>query len=207
VTCASPGPVSGNFEDDFVTIPAYKYLTYSVFAHVKTTTTGNLTNIARFDLPAGWSGTTPVTATDTDNHPTADLGVTNTDGVNLFAGGQVLTYIIRVTNNGPSKVIGASFTDSFTTGGTKVLSWIWTCTSTTGATCIAGSFAPGTTFTDTVTIPARGYVEYTAKVTIVASPGAGNLVNHAHIDSPTVPPNDVPDPGPTSNTADDTDTQ
>ena len=204
VLCISPGVPQGGFADN-VTIPAFKYLVYTVVANVAAGASGDLVNTPSITAPAGVTDPQLAnnTATDTDVHPTADLAVTNTDMViNYTPGGQVI-YTIRVTNNGPSKVINATFSDPMPG---QLTNWTWTCTSTLGASCTSGGLVWGG-FTDTaVTIPSGGYVEYTA-IANIAGGASGPMTNTASILSPAAPPeNVVPDPSSANNSATDIDT-
>jgi len=176
-----------------------------VVANVAAGASGDLVNTPSITAPAGVTDPQLAnnTATDTDVHPTADLAVTNTDMViNYTPGGQVI-YTIRVTNNGPSKVINATFSDPMPG---QLTNWTWTCTSTLGASCTSGGLVWGG-FTDTaVTIPSGGYVEYTA-IANIAGGASGPMTNTASIISPAAPPeNVVPDPSSANNSATDIDT-
>jgi uncharacterized repeat protein (TIGR01451 family) len=64
---------------------------------------GTLANTVTVAPPAGTTDPTPAnnTATDTDMTPAADLSVTVTDGKTTVAPGDIDTYTITVTNNGP----------------------------------------------------------------------------------------------------------
>ena len=64
---------------------------------------GTLTNTVTVAPPAGTTDPTPAnnTDTDTDRTPAADLSVTVTDGKTTVAPGDIDTYTIAVTNNGP----------------------------------------------------------------------------------------------------------
>ena len=56
--------------------------------------------------------------TDTDSER-ADLQISKNDGVTSVNAGGSTTYTIRVTNNGPSSVTGATLTDAAATGLSK----------------------------------------------------------------------------------------
>src|SRR5207244_1209469 len=59
-------------------------------------------------------------ATDTDTvSERADLQISKNDGVTSVNAGGSTTYTIRVTNNGPSSVTGATLTDAAPTGRSK----------------------------------------------------------------------------------------
>jgi uncharacterized repeat protein (TIGR01451 family) len=121
----------------------------------------------------------------------ADLSITNTDGVTQVTVGQNTTYTIVVSNAGPDEVGNAMVTDTFP-GLTGVT---WTATFTGGATGTPNGSGP---INESVDLPSGGSVTYTATGTVIAS--SGNLVNTATVSS------NVNDPDAANNTATDTDT-
>ena len=190
---------SANFTNT-VSIPSGNKVRYTVVANVSALATGNLVNTASIasipsipDLNPGNNS-----ATDTDLPPSADLGVTVSDGVAYYVPGGAQTYTIDVTNNGPQTVTGATFNNAIATPA-QVTSWIWTCTPDAGASCLVGTSA-AYPFTDPVTIPAGKKVRYSA-VASVAPAAAGDLVDTATIALPA----GITDPNPANNTATDTD--
>ncbi len=199
-TCGagSGGAIAINIADT-ANIPAGKKVTYTISASLGTAVPGNLVNTATIASPVGMPD--PVlannSATDTDTGPTADLSVTKTDGVSYYTPGQVLTYTIRVVNNGPFAVTGVTFTDNRPP---KIGSWTWTGTPDISVTC---SLCSGTNmiFTDTLNLPVGQGMTYS--VVAHVNPGAtGNLVNIASVTAPGA----VADPNMANNTATDTDT-
>ena len=122
-----------------------------------------------------------------------------TDGLPTYTLGVPRTYTITVTNNGPSNVTGATFSD---TAVNPMVSWSWTCVPGAGATCLAGPSTTAPVYSDTVNIPAHISIVYTATVT-TAGPYTGSLVMTASITAPA----GCPDLVPGNNNAADTDTQ
>jgi uncharacterized repeat protein (TIGR01451 family) len=197
-SCTASGSGSGNISDT-VNIPATKKVTYTITASLGTTVPGNLVNTATITSPVGMPD--PIlgnnSATDTDNGPTADLAVTKDDGVTFYTPGDTLTYTIRVTNNGPQTVIGASFEDDLPA---QIAMWSWTCVPDFSSTCTAGPTVLAANFTDTINLAAGQGVTYTVSA-LVNGAATGNLVNTASVTAPGA----IPDPVPGNNTATDTD--
>ncbi len=176
----SGGAITTNIADT-VNIPSGKKVTYTIVAAMTTSVPGNLVNTATITPPVGTPD--PIlsnnTATDTDLGPSADLAVTKTDGVTYYTIGGTLTYTIRVVNNGPQAVVGATFADPIPP---QIASWIWTCVPDFSSTCTAGP-TPGGNFTDTINIPVGQGVTYTVVTAPLVAPVLpalpGTLVNSA----------------------------
>ncbi|HVK15285.1 MAG TPA: DUF11 domain-containing protein, partial [Gemmataceae bacterium] len=91
-------------------------VTYTVTVRVNPAAVGLLVNAVTATVPQGIidPDLTNNTATDTDTLiPTADLRVRKTSNWLVVSPGGSLTYIIRVTNLGPSTVTGFQLTDVF----------------------------------------------------------------------------------------------
>ncbi len=108
--------------------------------------------------------------------PSANLGITQSDGTNTYVAGGTLTYTVTVTNAGPSNVIGATVTDAFTA---QVTGASWSCVAV-GTTCGAGG--PGL-INDVVNLPVGSSIIYTINVNIDAG-ASGNLVHTASVTMP-----------------------
>ena len=172
-------------------------VTFTATATISAAATGTLSNTATVTAPA--SVADPVagnnSATDTDTLTTAtDLAITKTDGQATAAPGQVRTYTIVATNNGPAPATGATVTDTVPVALTGAT---WTCVGANGGTC-SGSGGPD--INDTVDLPVGGTVTYTLTGTV--GPNPSNLRNTATI---TVPAN-MADSNPANNSATDDDT-
>ncbi|MFC3832162.1 MULTISPECIES: beta strand repeat-containing protein [Deinococcus] len=138
----------------------------------------------------------PTTATIT---PVADLAITKTDGVTSVNAGGTTTYTIRVTNNGPGSVTGATLTDAAVTG----LNVTTVACSATPGQCTAGT-------TPTVaqlqagyplpTLTSGQFYELTVTGTVTAT--SGSVANTATIATPS----GTTDLTSGNNTATDTDT-
>jgi uncharacterized repeat protein (TIGR01451 family) len=182
-----------------VTMPVGSTITYTVQATVSAAATGTLTNTATVTAPAGVTETNTAdnTASDTDTlTPQANLKITKTDNQTTATPGGTLTYVIVVTNDGPSNVTGATVTDTFP----ATLSGItFTATATGGAT---GFSASGTgNLSQTVTMPAGSTITYTVQAK-VSSAATGTLANTATVAAPA----GVTETNTTDNSATDTDT-
>jgi uncharacterized repeat protein (TIGR01451 family) len=158
---------------------------------------GNLTN----ELPIG-TVISNEGATNT-NKPSAtltllgtgDLQVTKDDGITEIAPGGTTTYTVKVKNNGPNNVAGATFTDTAPSGTTINA---WSCTATSGSSC---NVASGTGDINIgLSLLDKGEATFTIDATVDAN-ASGSITNVANI---TTPPS-VSDPNNTNNTAQDTD--
>ncbi|MEM7479613.1 MAG: beta-propeller fold lactonase family protein [Acidobacteriota bacterium] len=93
------------------------------------------------------------------------------------APGTEVTYLIRVTNDGPSAVVGARVTDIFPS---QLIDVTFTCSILTpGGSCFGGS---GDIVQD-INLPAGGSVEYRATAT-VRPDATGSVVNTATVAAP-----------------------
>jgi uncharacterized repeat protein (TIGR01451 family) len=198
-TC-TPGPGSGNI-NDLVNIPVGKKVTYTVVASVSAGVVGPMTNSVTVTAPGAVPDPIPGnnTATDTDVHPSADLAVTMTDMVTTYVPGGTVIYTIIVTNNGPSDITGATFSD---TAPAQWINWTWNCAPELGAVCRTVPVSGLAAYTDTVNIPVGKRLLYTV-VAIINLGAVGSMSNTASI---ALPGSFPPDPVPGNNTATDIDT-
>jgi uncharacterized repeat protein (TIGR01451 family) len=199
-----PSVLAGN-ATDLITLPVGAKVTYTVVATVVAAATGDITNTASVGVPAGFNDPNLVnnTATDVDNHPTADLAVTINDQVGTVKAGSPTIYTVVITNAGPSNVNAATVTAAFP--GVLVTNWTWACTQVSfGGLCTPSTGPNNLPFTDTVNIPAGGSITYTVTTNITPAV-TGTLLVNVQITAPSVAPNDVTDPVPGNNFATDTD--
>ena len=133
-----------------------------------------------------------VTACFTDL-PSADLAITNTDGVTTAIPGGSVTYTIVASNLGPSGAPGASVTDTFPTS----LTCSWHCAGAGSGTCTASGSG---NISDTVNLPVGASVTYTA-VCAIAGSATGTLSNTASVGVPA----GVADPNSANSSATDSD--
>ena len=120
------------------------------------------------------------------NPSTADIGVTTS--VSAVPLGQNSTYVITVTNNGPSAAIGATLTDTFAATNLALVSQTpsagTTCTVTATINCTLPSpFASGATATLTVVVSttAAGFYPNTATVSNPGPPPDPNTGNNSYV--------------------------
>jgi uncharacterized repeat protein (TIGR01451 family) len=170
--------------------------TVSVQVFVDPSATGVLTSTAT----AAGDAADPVAANNADAEtttltPQADLSVSKTDGQGSAVPGEVLTYSIVVGSTGPSSVTGATVTD---TPPAVLLGVTWTCVASPGSSCPpSGSGA----IAHPVDLVPGGTATFSLSGTI--DPAAtGTLANTASA----AVPRGVSDPGPSNDSATDTDT-
>ncbi|MFN0111172.1 MAG: Calx-beta domain-containing protein [Blastocatellia bacterium] len=192
-TCTASG--SGNINDT-VNLPSGGSVTYTVTATISASATGMLSNTATVSssLPDPTPGNNSATDTDTLT-PTANLGITKTNGVTSVTAGNSVTYTIVASNIGPSDAPGSTVADTFPATITGVT---WTCVGAGGATCPANGSG---NINATVSLPAGGSVTFTATGTLSAA-ATGTLSNTATVAAA----GGVTDPTPGNNSATDTDT-
>ncbi|WP_305118995.1 hypothetical protein [Tahibacter harae] len=190
-TCTASG--SGNINDT-VNLPAGASTTYTATCTISAAATGTLSNTASVTI-AGDPDSANNSATDTDTlTPSANLGITKTDGVTTATPGGSVTYTITASNAGPSNAPGSTVADTFPASETCT----WTCVGAGGGTCTASGSG---NISNTVNLPAGGSVTYTASCAISAA-ATGTLSNTATVAAPA----GVTDPTPGNNSATDSDT-
>jgi len=193
-TCTASG--SGNISDT-INLPAGGSTIYTASCNISAAASGSLTNIATVAAPAGVTDPTPGnnSATDVDAlGASADLSITNNDGVTTATPGGSVTYTITASNAGPSDAPGATVADTFP----AALTCTWTCVGAGGGTCTASGSG---NINNTVSLPAGGSVTFTASCSISPS-ASGSLTNTATVAAPA----GVTDPTPGNNSATDVDT-
>ena len=192
-----PASGSGNLSAS-VTLAPGGSVTFSISATVVASATGTISNTATITLPGGVTDPTPAnnSATDlTTVTPQTDLTVTKTDGTATAVPGQSTTYVVVVTNTGPSSVTGATVTDVMPAG---VSSMTWTCTGSAGGVCPASGSG---SINSTVDLPVGASVTFSVDVAIAAGT-TGTLTNTAAVAVPL----GVTDTNAANNTATDVDT-
>jgi uncharacterized repeat protein (TIGR01451 family) len=175
--------------------------TYTVQANINSGATGDLVNIASIGVPAGYTDTVPgnnsETDTDTFSLP-ADLSITKDDGVTNVNPGASINYTVRVTNNGPSSVTGATLNDPVASGLSKTAV---ICSSTPGQCVAPPTVAELESGTFTLpTLNSGQFYEITISTTVTAI--SGNVTNTATVTAPS----GITDPTPGNNSMSDTDT-
>ncbi len=175
-TCSASG--SGNINDTVDLVVGAK-VTYIAQCKVTASATGTLANTITGTPPAGMTlppiGTPHNSATDADVvNVSSDIAVTMTDNRDSVQVGDVVDYVIDVTNpSGPSSPAIAEIIDVLPA---ELGSGSWTCTPSGNATCNSGA---GDTLVDIATIPVGGKVEYVYSAVLQSAPSGDVLSNTA----------------------------
>ncbi|HPH95894.1 MAG TPA: SdrD B-like domain-containing protein [Anaerolineaceae bacterium] len=201
-TCVS-NPDLGDLTSTGITLPD---LASGAFYEIElsgaiTATSGSVTNTASITPPSTTVDPNPGnnTATDTDIVLNADLEISKTDGLSALTTGETATYAIRVTNNGPDSVTGATLTDIV---GTGISPSSAACSTAPGNTCLSAPDLGALTSTGIALPVLASGAFYEIELSGVITAASGSVVNTASVSSPAGPV----DPNPGNNTATDTDT-
>lgn len=193
-TCPANG--SGNINAS-VGLPTGSSVTFSATCTIAASATGTLANTATVTSAITDPAPGNNSATDTNTLvPTANLGITKTNGATASVPGTNAVYTIVASNPGPSNAPGSTVADTFPAACTSVN---WTCVGAGGGTC-SGASGSGN-ISQTVNLPAGGSVTYTATCAI-SSAATGALANTATVAVAA----GVTDPTPGNNSATDSDT-
>jgi uncharacterized repeat protein (TIGR01451 family) len=192
---ASCGLSSGNGNiNRSVNLPANGSVTFSASCNVAAGASGSLVNTATVSSATADPVPGNNSATDSDAlSPSADLGITKTNGTSSSTPGGQTTYTIVASNAGPSNVASATVADTFNS---SLENCSWTCNAAGGASC--GVSSGSGNINRSVNLPANGSVTFSASCSIAAG-ASGSLVNTATVSSAT------PDPVPGNNSATDAD--
>ena len=146
---------------------------------IQPTATGVIVNSVKADVPVGAIETNPVDniAIDTNSlTPKVSFTLTKTDNRSSILPGQATSYVITLTNNGPSAVSGATITDIFPEALTNVT---WSCTATSGSSCTPVGVQNGNVNASTNLLPG-GSATVNANAT-VKSTASGAINNTAFL--------------------------
>ncbi|HXI11176.1 MAG TPA: hypothetical protein VNM92_00825 [Thermoanaerobaculia bacterium] len=176
-------------------LAAGQSVTLTLSGTVSAGAAGNLVNTATVAPPSGTTDPTPGnnSSTDTDTlaqtPPTADLSILKSDNSATYTPGDVISYTIIVTNNGPSTVTSMTVIDAVPAAITTPL-----------FTASTGTYNSATGAWSGLNLAAGQSVSLTLVGTV--SPSAtGNLVNMATV----APPSGTTDPTPGNDSSTDTD--
>ena len=172
-TCPASG--SGNI-NSLVNLPSATSVTFSATCAVSVSATGSLINTASITTPAGINDPTTAnnSATDTDSlvAKTA-VRLTVTDNVDSADIGDVMTYVINITNAGPSYADITSISDPLPA---QLSGNSWICSGTPGATCKAAS-GNSMLNNQTATVPPGGTITFHFTATVVSDTAGGQFTN------------------------------
>jgi len=172
-TCTASG--AGNITDT-VGLPVGGSVTYTASCTISPSATGSLGNTAMVAVPGGMTDPTPAnnSKTDTDTLSVqADLVLTISDSHSFAQVGDILDYVIEVTNpTGPSTAV-ATVSDALPA---ELGAGAWTCTPSASAACSNGS---GNTLNDTATLPVGGKADYMFSAQVQSAGAADQIVNSA----------------------------
>ena len=176
-TCGAGGPQT--MIDDLADLPPGASLVYQVTGDVDQSASGLMVNTA--SVAPSVADTDPNLsnnqATDSDEIVTvSDLSITKTNNADLVLKGDPVTYIVTVTNHGPSDATQAQVSDTFPP---EMLDPDWSCDADTGASCGTGGMLAS--IDDTVDLPASTAVTYTVTATVDPATEAEELVNTATV--------------------------
>ncbi len=171
-TCANPSG-AGDI-DELVDVAPNGHVRFIITGLVAAEATGRIANSATVTAPNTVTDPDTSNNADIDDDPltsVADLVVSKTNNATSLVPGLPTTYVVTVTNIGPSKSIGAHIVDSLPT---SLLNATWTCTSTPDALC--GSAIGSGSIDETRDLPVGAVLTYT--VTADVDPAArGNVAN------------------------------
>ncbi len=171
-------PATGTVTCVVGSLSAGSSLTYTIVVTVDTSATGTLVNTATITSSTTLLNLGDDTATETTTINTeADLEIGKTATPAPATAGELLTYTVSITNNGPSDALNVLVTDTLPTG--------VTFSSTLGGICAEGITGYPTCTLNTV--DGGTTVSYQIVVTVSAS-SSGNITNVATTTSSTTDP-------------------
>ncbi|MBE9559344.1 MAG: DUF11 domain-containing protein [Proteobacteria bacterium] len=175
---------TGNINETIASLAASVSVTYTVDIAVPSNFTGSLANTASASAAEADPAAGNNSAVDTDTQSSsADIAVTNSDGVTAYLPGTTVVYNVTVSNNGPSDATSVLVTDA-APAGTTISAW-----SCSGASCpnVAGT---GSISETVLTLVASDSVSYVVNVSVPFS-FVGNLVNTASASATETDPNNT----------------
>jgi len=172
--------------------------TYVVTAVVDSAATASIVNSATVTAPLNTTDPNLANNTATDTNTAATqvyLGITKTDGTGTYTPGLPLTYVVTVTNTGPSVLTGGRLLDVFPAA---IVGPTWTAAYTGAGS--GGATSGSGNIDATFSLAVGGSARFTIQAPVAAS-ATGSLVNTAEVRVPAGTTNTNP-----VTTATDTDT-
>ena len=179
-TGTAGGNTSGSGDiNDMLDLNVGAEIRYTVTGTVAADATGTLSNTATINVASGDVDPDPSNNSDTDTDPITpqvDLEVSKTNGVDIVADGDTVTYTIVVSNNGPSDAVGATISDNFP----SELTGASVSTAISGTAAITTSNTTSTGISDIADIPVGSSITYTVTGTVNAG-GSTDLSNTVQV--------------------------
>ncbi|WP_415918876.1 hypothetical protein [Tateyamaria sp. SN6-1] len=195
-TDCSGASLSGTSALNFTggSVPGTSSCTVSAEVAVPLTATAGVVTSTSSALTSNGLVLAPAAAADLTILTGADIAVTVSDGVTSVNAGNIVTYTIVASNNGPAIDSSVSLIDTFPSD----LACTYTSVAAGGAT---GNTASGSgNLSETLSMPSGSSVTYTASCTVSITAAAGSLSNTATVSG------SITDPNPANNSATDSDT-
>jgi uncharacterized repeat protein (TIGR01451 family) len=172
-TCPAQG--AGHINTS-VNLPKGGHTNFTATCSIASSATGTLTNTATVTAANGVTDTNTSnnSATDSDSlviRP--DVAISMDDGVDMVRIGDVVNYVIRLTNAGPSDA-AVSVSD---TSPPQLSNPSWVCSATGGATCAKSS--GNNALNTTATVPVGGVATYVYSMTVQSDDAGDSFVNTA----------------------------
>jgi len=198
-TCSGSCPASGSGNiNTSINLPASGHANFVATCSIASSASGTLTNTATIHAATGVTDTNAAnnSASDSDTlviHP--DVALSVDDGVDMVKIGSVVSYVIQLTNAGPSDA-AVSVSDTLPA---QLSNASWVCSATGGASC--GKSSGNNALNSNATVPVGGVATYVYTAT-VQSDDAGDTYTNSARSSVT----NGTDPNGQNNSASDSDT-
>jgi uncharacterized repeat protein (TIGR01451 family) len=151
--------------------------TFTASCAISAAASGTLTNTATIGVPNGVTdpvaGNNSASDSDAVSVNSSPAAMALTDNVEYVRVGDVVNYVIHVTNPGTS--ISPTITDALPA---QLSGQSWICTASGGATC-GSAGGSGDTLSDVPRFRTGGVVDYTYTVTVLAANSNGQVSNTA----------------------------
>jgi len=192
-----PATGSGNINTS-VNLPKGGHANFVATCSIASSATGSLVNTATINAAAGVTNTNAANNSVTDSDTLVirpDVALTLDDGVDMVKIGSVVSYVITLTNAGPSDA-AVSVSDTLPP---QLSNASWVCSATGGASC--GKSSGNNALSATATVPVGGVATYVYSANVQSDDAGDSFVNTARSSV-----TNGSDPNGLNNTASDTDT-